>query len=1116
MAEEQWGRTLVLQGDKSTWITPSCLTELLQLKSLYPMAPLVVGNTFIGPQIKLTGSYYPVIISPARVPELSVVSYTEKGITIGAACSLGMVRSILSEVVTQFPEEKNKIFRVLLQQLSGQQIKSEASLGGSILSGSVTWELNPILAVGNCTFNLASNERRRHVTLRELLFDEPGTPTLMPEELLISINVPFSKKREFVSAFRQVQRWESAAPAVVAAMRVILKDASDLILSMDIFYGGSETACLFAKKVSGQLVGRHWNEALLDDACKFILEEVPLQEATFFELADYERTLTISFLFKFYLQVLHEFKKKDNFLHNSIHDSPGTDYMIHNKKSAMEVLQQKTSNHFHVNHDEDLDPSYRSTNGNSVMHQAHMLQTIVEEECVEEDTSALQGTFFLALVTSTRHHAKIRSIHTEDALKVPGVIDVITASDVPGTNDPDLFAEDKVQYIGQVICAIAADTQAHANLGASRIRIDYEDLEPVLLSIQDSIKNNSFFEPTRRLEQGNIEEAFKSADNILEGEDYIGGQEDLQHRKQNLCVIPRGEDNVMEVFISTKDPAFIKATVASAVNIPTDFILCQEDQEEDLGVQYSRSANLAAVAAVAAYKTGQPVQLVLEHREDTSISRYQPPFLGKYKVGYMNDGKIVALDVTYYCNAGHRLDESSKVLAVSLLSAQNAYCIPNTRCSVAACKTNLQAKRFCNGYGFPQTGMLAEIWVDAVADRCNIPAEKVRKMNFHRVNSQTAFKQDFDSSNLLECWDDCLEKSSFHKRRATAKENNKQCPWKKNGLSIIPMMFPVGFIADFLNQASVLLHISTDGWVLISPAGNETEQETFTKMMQVASRELRIPMSSIHISETSTTIASNTSVTASSIGATVHAMAVQNACQTLIQRLQPIISLNPEATWSDCVQEAFRHRICLSAAGHYRSADTVLDWGLKEGIESPDFIFGAACSEVELDCRTGNHKSLRTDIVMDIGCNINHAENIEQIKKAFIQGLELFTREDLTYGMIGANNSEHEQSSQSEHVTVDKAPEQLNVTLLPSSLNPYMSCSPKGIEEASRFLGSSVFFAIKDAVLAARNQTGLPGTISLPIPARPQHVRLACGSHLMGTLQISDGEDCMDNHVSEN
>ncbi|KAM3917430.1 aldehyde oxidase-like [Leptodactylus fuscus] len=1098
--DDQRRRTLVLQGDKSTWITPSCLTELLQLKSCYPLAPLVVGNTFIGPPVNLTGSYYPVIITPARVPELSIVNFAEKGITIGAACSLAMVRSILSEAVSQLPEEKNKIFRVILQQLSAKHIRSDASLGGSILSGSSSWELNPILAVGNCTFNLASKDKRRQVTLKQLLFDESAD--LRAEEILISINIPFSKKGEFVSAFRQLQRWGSTAPADIAAMKVNLKEGTDLIMSMNIYYGGSESACFFAKCVSELLVGRHWNETMLDEACKLYLEEIPVQESALFGMMDMEKTLSISFLFRFYLEVSQEMKKTMHFPLNDINDMHYAT-SASNSKNSWKVSPQRTLNGFHADHSKQ-----QVTNE---PYKPHGLQTIVEEEFVDGDTSAVEGELFLALVTSSRHHAKIISIHKDDALKVPGVVDIITLADVPGLNS-DLFAEQEVKYIGQAICAVIANTQNHASQAASRVRVQYEELEPVVLSVQDSIKYGSFFEPVKTMEYGNVEEAFKSVDHILEGEDYIGGQDDLRLESQTVRVIPRVEESELEVFISTKDPSSIQAAVASTLNLPSDHILCCVEKSQ--GLEHPHAASQAAITAVAAHKMGQAVSSVIERREKMPVLRAQPAFFGKYKVGCMNDGRIITLDVTYYCNVGHRPDASFKVLTMSLLSSQNAYSIPNIRCNVAACRTNLPAKLFCAGYGFAQAAMLAEIWIDAVADRCGVSPEKVRHLNLHREKSETPFKQEFDATNLLGCWDECLEKSSYHQKRIAVRESNKQSTWKKRGFSVIPVMFPVGFIADFINQASVLIHVTKDGWVLLTPAGSDMEQETLTKMMQVASRELRVPISYIHVSEMSTSYTSEAGTTPSS-GSAVYIMAVQKACQVILQRLQPIITLYPEATWMECIREAFRLRICLSAAGYYRVPDPVSDWGKEKGVETQDFIFGAACSEVELDCRTGDHKNIRTDVVIDVGSAMSQAVNIERMKTAFIEGLNLYTTEDYKYVLQPTVNGAH--NKQDEPPTNKREPEEFNVTLLPTSPNPYMGCSPEALEEVSAFLGSSVFFAIKDAVMAARQEIGLPGTILLPVPARPQHIRIACGNHLLDAKQTSDKQELtLDGHVSEN
>ncbi|XP_073407551.1 aldehyde oxidase 2-like isoform X2 [Dendrobates tinctorius] len=893
-------------------------------------------------------------------------------------------------------------------------------------------------------------------------------------------------------------------------MRVIFKEGTDLIMSMNIYYGGSEEASIFAKSVGELLAGRCWNEALLDEACKLFLDEIPVQESALFRMTDNEKSLTISFLFKFYLEVSKELMNTMHSPHNEVHEIQYATFA--SAKNSLKANQQRTSNGFHVDHNQELHYQHEAENDQLAPYSPHVLQTIVEEEFDdEEDTSAVDGELFLALVTSSRHQAKIISINKENALKVPGVIDIITLADVPGLNNSDLFAEHEVKYIGQAICAVAANTQNHANQAASRVRVQYEDLEPVVLSIQESIKHNSFFEPVRMMEYGNVEEAFENVDHILEGEDYIGGVDDLHLESQTVRVIPRAEENDLEVFISTKDPASIKAAVASALNIPYDYILCCVEKHPRL--EHSYSASQAAITAVAAHKTGQAVSSIIEQRVKMPVLRQQTAFFGKYKVGCMDDGRIIALDVTYYCNAGHRPDESFKVLTMSLLSAQNAYSIPNTRCRVSACRTNLPAKLFCTGSGFAQAAMFAEIWIDAVADRCGVSPEKVRQLNLHTPKSETPFMQKFDATNLLACWDECLEMSLYHQRRTDGREHNKKCTWKKRGFSIIPAMFPVGYIADFINQASVLVHVNKDGWVLVTPAGSDMDQETLTKMMQVASREFRIPISYVHVSEISTSVTLDAGSMLAS-GSTVYVMAVQEACKILLQRLQTI-NLKTKSTWNEMVQEAFQRRICLSATGHYRIPDPDSEWESKSGVKTTNYIFGAACTEVELDCRTGHHKNIRADVIIDVGSSFSQTVNIEQIKNAFNEGLKLYTNDDVKYSCQPTMNGAH--PNQEEPQTIRREPEHLNVALLPTTPNPYVGCSAKAVQEMSAFLASSVFFAIKDAVLAARKHIGLPGTILLPIPARPQYVQLACGNHLLDTKQASAKQELtLDGHESEN
>ncbi|XP_010216199.1 PREDICTED: aldehyde oxidase [Tinamus guttatus] len=1090
MAESQPKQTLVFHGERMTWISPVSLDELLDLKATYPKAPLVVGNTNVGPEMKFRGILYPIVIAPARVLDLNLVQCTDDGLTLGAACSLTVVKDVLTSAISEFPVEKMRVFCAILQQLrtlGGEQIRNVASLGGNIVSRKSTSDLNPILAAGNCMLNLLSRGRKRQIPMSDLFADGSGNSTIMPEEVLVSIYIPHSKKGEYVSAFRQAPRRENALPIINAGMRVLFEEETDVIKDLSIFYGGSVSTTICAKRACQALIGRSWNEQMLDEACRLILKEIALS-LTWGEKADYKKTLIVSFFYKFFLEVFVSLKMMD-----PCHCSG----MPMEYGSVLQDFQTKMPQSIQIYQDIEPGQPPQDPVGRPIMHQSGIKHATGEAAYID-DLPSVDGELFLAVVTSSRAHAKIVSIDTSEALKTPGVFDIITAHDVPAINefyysdDPEIvFARNKVICVGQIICAVAADSDVHAKQAAAKVKIEYEVLEPVILTIEEAVKHNSFFEPKRKLEQGNVDQAFETVEKILEGVIHIGGQEHFYMETQTVLAVPKGEDREMDVYVSTQHPAFIQEMVAASLGVPANRIMCHVKRIGGaFGGKLLKAGLLASVAAVAAKKTSRAVRLVLSRGDDMLITGGRHPFIGKYKVGFMNDGRIVAVDAEFYINGGCTPDESVLVAEVSLLKMDNAYRIPNLRCWAYACKTNLPSNTAFRGFGFPQSALVTETWITGIADKTGLSPEKVREINMYRENEQTHFKQRLDPENLIRCWNECMEKSAYYRRKTAIKEFNKQNYWKKKGIAIVPMKFPFGLGTRHLSQAAALVHIYTDGSVLLTHGGIEMGQGIHTKMIQVASRELNIPMSRIHFCETSTTTIPNACASAGSAGTDVNGMAVKDACQTLLKRLQPIINKNPKGNWNDWVKEAFEQSVSLSATGYFRGYNENMDWEKGEGQPFTYFLYGAACSEVEINCLTGDHKNVRTDIVMDIGCSINPAVDIGQIEGAFVQGIGLYTMEELRHSPEGVLYTRG--PDQYKIPAVCDIPEQFSVSLLSSSQNPYAIYASKGIGEAGLFLGCSVFFALRDAVTSVRNERGLSKAFTLHSPLTPEQIRAAC------------------------
>uniref|UniRef100_A0A9J8ANH5 Aldehyde oxidase 6 n=1 Tax=Cyprinus carpio carpio TaxID=630221 RepID=A0A9J8ANH5_CYPCA len=1063
-------------GERMTWISPGSLNELLQLKADYPQAPLVMGNTNIGLDMKFKGIFHPVIISPTQVPELFKVTQKPEGVCVGAGCSMSFLKSVLERSINDFPPESTHMFRALLQQIKlvgGQQIRNVA------------------VSATHFSTQIFITDGRRRVPIDKDFFLGFAKTVLKPDEIVLSVFIPASRPNEIVHAFRHAPRKESALATVNAGMRVWFNENSNVVKEISIYYGGVGATILSADRACQQisLSKLPWEEATLSDVYSTLVDEIKLGPSAPGGKVDFRRSLTLSLFFKFNLlfqvALYGLFIQAKSWYHSAQMGNLCSNPCV---LCVQNVLEGQSAQ----------DPV-----GRPMMHRTALSQA-TGEAVYCDDLPQTDGELFLVIVTSSRPHAKITHIDFSEALKLPGVVDVITAKDIPGKRfrtftgyDEELLAEDEVTCVGQMVCAVVADSKAHAKRGAAAVKISYEDLQdPAFGScFQEAIEKESFFLPRRQIERGDVEKGLREAEQVYEGEIRIGGQEHFYLETQSFLVIPIGEEKEMKVYLSTQHPAFTQVCFISTLGIPSNRVSCHVKRLGGaFGGKVTKTAILASITAVAASKTGRPVRCVLERGEDMLITGGRHPVWGIYKVGFMKDGRITAADFQYYANAGNVVDESVLVAEKILLHLDNAYNIPNLRGRSAACKTNLPSNTAFRGFGVPQCMLVVESMIDDVALKLGrLPEEvSIREINMYKEVSLTHYKMEFDPENLVRCWNECMKKADFRQRRQGIDLFNQQNQFKKRGIAIVPIKYGIGFAEAFLNQAAALVHIYKDGSVLVSHGGTEMGQGIHTKVQQVASRELNIPTSLIHISETSTQCVPNTCPSAASFGTDANGMAVKDACQILYNRLEPIRKKNPKGTWQNWIITAFLQKISLSATGYYRGHDLDMDWEKQEGKPYAYFTYAVGCSEVELDCLTGEYRTLRTDIVVDIGRSINPSIDIGQIEGAFMQGLGLYTMEELKFSPSGVLYTRG--PSQYKIPSFCDVPLKFNVYLLAGSSNPHAIYSSKGIGEPTVFLGSSVFFAIKDAVTAARKDAGLTGPFQLNSPATPERACLVAQS----------------------
>ena len=1102
-------KTLRFEGERVTWIQVSTMEELLDLKAQHPDAKLVVGNTEIGIEMKFKNMLFPLIICPAWILELTSVAHGPEGISFGAACPLSLVESVLADAIATLPEQRTEVFRGVMEQLrwfAGKQVKSVASIGGNIITASPISDLNPVLMASRAKLTLASRGTKRTVWMDHTFFPGYRRTLLSPEEILVSIVIPYSRKGEFFSAFKQASRREDDIAKVTSGMRVLFKPGTTEVQELSLCFGGMADRTVSALKTTPKQLSKSWNEELLQDVCAGLAEELHLAPDAPGGMVEFRRTLTLSFFFKFYLTVLQKLGRAD--LEGMCGKLDPT------FASATLLFQKDPPANVQLFQEVPKGQSEEDMVGRPMPHLAADMQASGEAVYCD-DIPRYENELSLRLVTSTRAHAKIMSIDTSEAKKVPGFVCFLTSEDVPGSNitgifnDETVFAKDEVTCVGHIIGAVVADTPEHAHRAARGVKITYEDL-PAIITIQDAIKNNSFYGPEVKIEKGDLKKGFSEADNVVSGELYIGGQEHFYLETHCTIAVPKGEAGEMELFVSTQNTMKTQSFIAKMLGVPDNRIVVRvKRMGGGFGGKETRSTLISTAVALAAYKTGRPVRCMLDRDEDMLITGGRHPFLAKYKVGFMKTGTIVALEVAHFSNGGNSEDLSRSIMERAVFHMDNAYKIPNIRGTGRICKTNLPSNTAFRGFGGPQGMLIAEYWMSEVAVTCGLPAEEVRRKNMYKEGDLTHFNQKLEGFTLPRCWDECIASSQYQARKMEVEKFNRENCWKKRGLCIIPTKFGISFTLSFLNQGGALVHVYTDGSVLLTHGGTEMGQGLHTKMVQVASRALKIPTSKIHITETSTNTVPNTSPTAASASADLNGQAIYEACQTILKRLEPFKKKNPSGSWESWVMDAYTSAVSLSATGFYKTPNLGYSFETNSGNPFHYFSYGVACSEVEIDCLTGDHKNLRTDIVMDVGSSLNPAIDIGQVEGAFVQGLGLFTMEELHYSPEG---SLHTRGPSTYKIPAfGSIPIEFRVSLLRDCPNKRAIYASKAVGEPPLFLASSIFFAIKDAIRAARAQHGDSNAkqlFQLDSPATPEKIRNACVDQFTTLCATGTPENC--------
>jgi len=771
------------------------------------------------------------------------------------------------------------------------------------------------------------------------------------------------------------------------------------------------------------------------------------------------------------------------------------------------------------------------------------------------------GMLRLYPVQAPHAHARIVSIDASAAVAVPGVHAVLTAGDIPGDNntgtilhDEPLIPPDEVSYHGQPVAWVVATDVATAQVAARLVRVDYESL-PACLSIDQAIVEARFHMRPARVERGDVAAAMAAAPHRLKGEVRCGGQDHFYLETHASWVVIDG-DGIVHVSASTQHPSETQAMVAHVLGIPAHRVVCRcLRMGGGFGGKETQANPFAAIAALAALRTGHPVGIQLPRGLDMQLTGKRHPFLGCFEVGFDADGRLLALDVDMVADGGWSCDLSPPVLMRAMVHVDNAYHCAHVRVLGRIAKTNVASNTAFRGFGGPQGMLIGEEILDRVARHLGLPPEQVRERNFYRPGvspdrNTTHYGQPIADNHMAELWSQLLQSSDFARRRGEVDAFNAAHATRKRGLAITPVKFGISFNKTEYNQAGALVLIYLDGSIQLNHGGTEMGQGLHTKMIQVAARSLGVSASRIQIMATSTDKVPNTSATAASSGSDLNGQAIKAACDTLLARLAPVAAdllggevadvvfaddrvelrepagaglsrelLQSELAtqgrshkgigFTEVVKAAYSARISLSSTGYYRTP--VIHWDAAAGKGHPFYYFayGAAVCEVEVCAHTGVQQLRRVDVLHDVGASLNEGIDRGQIEGGFVQGVGWLTCEELRWNAAGKLLTD--APSTYKIPTVADVPTAFKVDLYRRSQAPSVDVifGSKAVGEPPLMLALAAREALRDAVAAF----GDAREVLLDSPATPEAIHRAiervktCRSALARDA-VSSADDC--------
>ncbi len=649
-------------------------------------------------------------------------------------------------------------------------------------------------------------------------------------------------------------------------------------------------------------------------------------------------------------------------------------------------------------------------------------------------------------------HARIKKIDASKALKVPGVVAVVTRDDIvhdegiepyygPVFKDQTIVAVEKVRHVGDPVAAVAALTVDAADEALRLIDVEYEEL-PAVLDVHQAVKSGATLvhESVRipesgfadlaelrpvegtnvcthfKLNRGDIQKGFAESDHIFDDTFTLPA---TQHSflETHACIASvepgrpaRGlAGGRITVWATTQNPFVVRTQLANIFKVPVSKVRVIVPY---LGGGYGGKVypKIEPITVALSQKAGRPVRVVLS-REEVFYTITKHAAVIHMKTGVKNDGTLLARECEIHLDTGAYAEIGPRVAKKSGYTAAGPYRIPNLKIDSYSVYTNKPPAGAFRGFGVSQSAWAVESQMDIIAAALKMDPLEIRLKNGYVEGDRFVTEEKLSSIGLKECLDGVARSIGWEdKKFKSSKVQGSKSETVRHGKGLACMIKAT--ITPSISCAVVKLN--EDASLSIYTGTVEMGQGSETVLAQIAGKELGIPLQKIQVLGVDTDVVPYDLTTSSSRSSFHMGKAVQLAAQDIMRQLKQTVVKEygvpddqisfadgkirlPEAAL-DYAEVMFKR---FSMQGGTLVGDGQVKTSVKDEFgekrTSAFWFVAAGAAEVEVDCETGKIKLLQYATSVDVGKALNPLACRQQLSGGAITGIGQAMFEEIAY-----------------------------------------------------------------------------------------------------------------------